>query len=71
MVPGLRYILDYKYRLIVLNLPILNYHTLRGDIINVRNYLHGILHVTTLHDIFNLAMLSSDYSASPSSDDSR
>ena len=50
MVPVLRH-LDYESRLKVLNLPTLTYRRLRGDVINVYKYLHGIF--TLSHDMFN------------------
>ena len=50
MVPVLRH-LDYESRLKALNLPTLTYRRLRGDIIDVYKYLHGIL--TFSHDMFN------------------
>ena len=50
MVPVLRH-LDYESRLKALNLPTLTYRRLRGDIIDVYKYLHGIF--TFSHDMFN------------------
>ena len=50
MVPVLRH-LDYESRLKALHLPTLTYRRLRGDIIDVYKYLHGIL--TFSHDMFN------------------
>ena len=46
MVPVLRH-LDYESRLKVLNLP--TYHCLRGDVIDVYKYLHGILHFRKIY----------------------
>ena len=50
MVPVLRH-LDYESRLKVLNLPTLTYRCLRGDVIDVYKYWHGIF--TFSHDMFN------------------
>ena len=50
MVPVLRH-LDYESRLKVLNLPTLTYRHLRGDVIDVYKYLHGIFFF--LHNMFN------------------
>ena len=43
--------LDYESRLKLLNLPTLTYHQLRGNVINVYKYLHGIF--TLLRNMFN------------------
>ena len=47
--------LDYEARLRSLKLPTLTYRRLRGDVINVYKYVHGIYRLTLADNMFEMA----------------
>ena len=47
--------LDYEARLLSLKLPTLTYRRLRGDVINVYTYIHGIYRIPLADNMFEMA----------------